>query len=85
MKEYIFLVQIMKTHLDAQPLVIAQHFKFHQRCQKNDKSISQFIVELHKCAEHCGFQDKLDEAICDKFVCGSRNETMQKWLLAEKN
>ena len=64
----------MKTHLDPQPLVIAQHFKFHQRCQKRDESISQFIAELRKCAEHCDFQDKLDEVLCDKFVCGLHNE-----------
>ena len=84
-KDYDYLVQTMKTHLDPQPLVIAQHFKFHQRCQKRDESISQFIAELRKCAEHCDFQDKLDEVLCDKFVCGLRNETMQKRLLTEKN
>ena len=63
MKEYDFLVQTMKAHLDPQPIVIAQRFKFHQRCQKCDESISQFVAELCKCAEYCDFQDKLDEAI----------------------
>ena len=58
-KEYDFLVQTVKAHLDPQPLVIAQRFKFHQRCQKRDESISQFVAELRKCAEHYDFQDKL--------------------------
>ena len=46
-KDYDCLVQTMKAHLDPKPLVIMQHFKFfHQRCQKRDESISQFIAEL---------------------------------------
>ena len=32
---YDSLVQTMKTHLDPQPLIIAQRFKFHQRSQKS--------------------------------------------------
>ena len=46
---------------------------------------NSLLSYVAKCAEHCDFQDKLDEAICDKFVCGLCNETMQKRLLAEKN
>ena len=53
----------MKTHLDPKPLVIAQRFKFHQRNQKSGESIAQFVAELRKCAEHCDFQNKLDETI----------------------
>ena len=76
--------EFARSHLDPQPVVIAQCFKFHQQCQKWDESILQFIA-LCKYAEHCHFQDKLDEPIHDMFVCVLRNETMQKWLLAEKN
>ena len=84
-KGYDRLVQTMKTHLDPQPLVIAQRFKFHQKNQESGESIAQFIAELRKCAEHCDFQNKLDETIRDRLVCGLRNETIQKRLLAEKN
>ena len=55
----------MKAHLDPQPQVIAQRFKFHQRNQKSGESIAQFTAELLKCAEHCDFQNKLDETIQD--------------------
>ena len=64
----------VKTHLDPQPLVIAQRFKFHQRNQKSGESIAQFVAELRKCAEHCDFQ--LDETIRDRLICGLRNETI---------
>ena len=84
-KGYDRLVQTMQTHLDPQPLIIAQRFKFHQRSQKSGESIAQFVAELRKCAEYCDFQNKLDEAIRDRLVCGLCNETIQKRLLAEKN
>ena len=84
-KGYDVIVQAMQSHLDPQPLAIAQRFKFHQRNQKSDETISQFVVKLRKCAEHCDFQDKLDEALRDRLVCGLRSETIQKRLLAEKN
>ena len=84
-KGYDVLVQAMKSHLDPQPLAIAQRFKFHQQNQRSDETISQFVVELRKCAEHCNFQDKLDEALRDRLVCGLHSETIQKRLLAEKN
>ena len=84
-KGYDRLVQTMQTHLDPQPLIIVQRFKFHQRSQKSGESIAQFVAELRKCAEYCDFQNKLDEAIRDRLVCGLCNETIQKRLLAEKN
>ena len=43
------------------------------------------MVELQKCAEHHNFQDKLDEALRDRLVCGLRSETIQKCLLTERN
>ena len=62
-KDYDVIVQAMQSRLDPQPLAIAQSFKFHQRNQKSDETISQFVVELRKCAEHYNFQDKLDETL----------------------
>ena len=49
----------MQSHLDLQPLAIAQCFKFHQRNQKSDETISQFVMELRKYAEYCDFRISL--------------------------
>ena len=83
--DYNSLVTTMQMHLDPQPLVIVQRFMFHQQSQESGESIAQFVAELRKCTEHCDFQNKLDETIRDRLVCGLRNETIQKRLLAEKN
>ena len=45
-KSYDRLVQAIQSYLDPQPLAIAQCFKFHQRNQKSDETISQFVAEL---------------------------------------
>lgn len=40
-----------------------------------------FVVALRKLAEHCEFNDVLNDIIRDRLVCGLRSETTQKCLL----
>ena len=84
-KEYGALVEALRAHLDLKPIVIAEHFKFHQRNQREGESVAQYIAELRKLSTHCEFQDHLDQAIRDRLVCGLSSEAIQKRLLSEKN
>ena len=59
------LVEALRSHLDPKPIVIAEHFKFHRRNQREDESIAQYVAELWKLSEHCAFRDYLDQALCD--------------------
>jgi len=43
----------------------------------------QYLAELRRLATHCDFNNYLEEALCDRFVCGLRSESIQKWLLTE--
>ena len=56
---------------------------FHHRSQQPDESITQYIAELQNLATHCQFAGYLDEALRDCFVCGIRNEVIQRRLLME--
>ena len=47
--------------------------------------MNQYIAELHKASEHCGFAEKLDEYLRDRFVCGLNCEKIQQRLLSEEN
>ena len=47
--------------------------------------MAQYIAVLKKLGEHCEFGDYLEEAMRDRFVCGLRNEAIQKRLLTEKS
>ena len=81
--DYATLIKTMKDHLSPKPLVIAERFKFHKRDQHEGESVSQYLAALRKLAEKCDFNDFLDQALRDKLVCGLRNESIQRKLLAE--
>lgn len=51
--------------------------------QSKSESMSKYIAELRKLAEHCQFRDGLSDALRDRFVCRLHNESIQKRLLTE--
>ena len=83
-KSYKQLVDTMKSHLDPQPIVIAERFRFHCWNRKEGETMVQYLAELLKLTEHCDFCDNLDEALRDRLVCVIVSVPIQKRLLAEK-
>lgn len=43
--------------------------------------IKDFLAVLKQLTEHCNFGDFLKQALCDRFVCGLINESLQKLTL----
>ena len=66
------LVQTLRDHYEPKPIVIAERFHFHKREQHEGEGVAAYSAALKKC---------LEEALCDRFVCGLRNK---QTLLAEK-
>jgi len=64
-------------------LVIAERFHFHRRNQAPEESVNDYVAELRRLATNCAFGAYLEEALRDRLVCGLRNESVQKRLLAE--
>ncbi|XP_060063527.1 uncharacterized protein K02A2.6-like [Ylistrum balloti] len=79
------LVAILKNHLSPKPLLIAERFRFHKRDQKEGESVRDYVAQLRKLSEHCEFGVVLMESLRDRFVCGLKNEAVQKKLLSEKD
>ena len=77
-------MDILANHLSPKPLVIAERFRFHKRCQEEGESVTMFMAALRKLAEHCEFGDGLNDTLRDRLVCGLRNEAVQKRLLTER-
>lgn len=82
-KSFPELLLILKQHFDPKPLVIGERFHFYKQSQKPNESVAEFLADLRKLSIRCEFGAFLDEALRDRFVCGVRNETIQKKLLAE--
>jgi len=62
-------------------LEIAESFHFGTCYQKQDESISDFIVALKKLSIHCSYGELLNRALRDRFVCGLNNPKIQNKLL----
>lgn len=45
-KTFAQLKEALKQHFDPKPLVIAERFYFHRRCQQAGESIAEYIAEL---------------------------------------
>ncbi|XP_040068991.1 uncharacterized protein LOC115330634 [Ixodes scapularis] len=79
------VVGILGRHYAPKPNEIAKSYKFFNRQQREGESVQDFIVELRKIAENCDFGDSLDRMLRDRIVCGVRNQTVQRQLLARRD
>ena len=83
-KDLEVLMEVLKSHFEPAPSVIAERFNFYRRDQKTGESVEEFKAELKKLSTHCAFGTHLEEALRDRFVCGLQSSVAQKRLLTEK-
>ena len=83
MKTYEELVAALRQHYEPKPLVIAERFHFYHREQRVGESVADYVAELRRLATTCAFGHHLNEALHDRIVCGIKNESTQKRLLAD--
>ena len=79
------LQELLITHLQPRPNVIAQRYKFFKRDRLPNESVSDYLAELRNLCEFCEFGDKLDEYIRDRLVCGINSERILQKLLSIKD
>eukprot|EP00731_Ephydatia_muelleri_P033808 Em0038g27a len=77
------LVKLVRDHYCPPPSVTVQRYNFNSRTQKEGETVSQFVAELRRLSEHCDFKATLDDMLRDRIVCGVRNSSVQRRLLAE--
>ena len=73
----------MRDHYCPPPSVTVQRYNLNSRTQKEGETVSQFVAELRRLSEHCDFKATLDDMLRDRIVCGVRNSSVQRRLLAE--
>ena len=52
-KNFDQIVEVVRDHYQPTPSVIVQRFKFNTRSQRPGETISSFVAELRRLAEHC--------------------------------
>jgi len=72
------IVKVVKGHYQPTPSVIVQRFKFNTRSQKPGESISSFVAELRRLAEHCDYEATLEDMLRDRLVCRISDGRLQR-------
>lgn len=80
---YSVAVEIMRGHLQPTPSVLAERYRFRQRRQATDESITTYVAELQRLARYCDFGSNLDTNLRDQFVCGLGSDYIRQRLFAE--
>lgn len=73
------LINKLTDHLSPRPSEIVERFRFDKREQTVGETVAVYIAELRRLAIHC------DKTLKDRFVCGLKQEHIQKKLLVEPN
>ncbi|XP_055684319.1 uncharacterized protein LOC129790681 isoform X2 [Lutzomyia longipalpis] len=82
-KTYKECTDILKTKLAPKNNVVAERFKFFERRQHEEESISEFVSEIQTLARKCNFQEYKKEALRDRIICGVRSTRIRQRLLDE--
>lgn len=64
------LVQLVQSHLNPKPNIIAERFKFKERKQQQNESTSMFLASLKQLSLYCEFGDNLNNTLRDQLVWG---------------
>lgn len=78
------LAEIMQNHLQPQPSVISQCYKFKKCKQIAGEDIKMYLAKLKKLSAHCHFGKQLESHIRDQFVWDLISERIKKRLLGEQ-
>ena len=81
--EYAAIYKVLQDHFKPKPIKIAERYRFYKRNQQPSETVTTYLAELRRLASTCEFGEFLNEALCDRLVCGLREELMQRRLLAE--
>ncbi|XP_059048931.1 uncharacterized protein LOC131844146 [Achroia grisella] len=81
---YIEAVELLRHHLQPKPSPLAERYKFRQRRQTDNESISDYVAVLKKLCKNCDFGSTLEDNIRDQLVCGIRSDVIRQRLFAEE-
>lgn len=82
-KTYDKLCSLLASHFCPRLHEIVERFKFHKRNQGQGESLKDFLAAIKCLLEHCNFRDNLKPTLRDRFVCGLKDESIQRRLLQE--
>ena len=58
-------MQVLKTHYEPKPMVIAERFRFYKRSQSSVETTAEIVAELRRLTINCDFGNFLDDILLD--------------------
>ncbi|XP_060124567.1 uncharacterized protein LOC132591206 [Zootoca vivipara] len=77
------ILACLTSHLAPTETKMARRMEFHKRQQHAGESVSAFLAELRKLAQHCGFQN-LEETLLDRFIGGLSSKKARRRIVAKE-
>ena len=72
------IVAQLKERTLEETIEIAERYKFFKRLQQPGETVIEYMSGLKQLASTCNFAGYLDTALRDQFVCGIRDQRMQR-------
>ena len=84
---YDSLVGLLQSHYKKKQSVVMHRFNFNTHARKSAKSIADYVAALRELALNCNFSpnERLEEMLRDRLVCGVNHQGIQRKLLSEGN
>ena len=77
------VLELWQNYCIGKTNVIYERYRFNNHSQESDESIDAYTTALHTLAETCEFGSLKEDLICDRLVCGIRDNSPRKKLLQE--
>ena len=77
------LVSLVKEHQQPTPSFIVQRYMFSSRVQQPGETISVYLAQVRKMAQHFRYGETLEDMLRDRLVCGCGDKCLQYKFLAD--
>nr|XP_028572340.1 uncharacterized protein K02A2.6-like [Podarcis muralis] len=77
------ILACITSHLALTETKMARRMEFHKRQQRAGESVSAFLAELRKLAQHCDFQN-VEETLLDRFIGGLSSKKDRRRIVAKE-
>ena len=78
-------IAALSGYFNKKKNVTAERFKFLNRVQQVDESVSDYVMAIKELAINCNYGTHLDQALRDRLLMGVRNKTIQAKLIDQDN
>ena len=80
---YTQITEKLTAFFVPKPSGITRFFEFFKRDQLPDEKYANYLAELQRISNDCEFGNLLDKMLVRRFICGIRDEALQRRFLQE--